>query len=146
MYTENVNGWIRRLVAVVALVTFAALPGSGVVCALVCGSPAESTAPATNGSAPHAHHHATADAGSQRTSDQVTLQVGGASHACGDHASIRPWMAEVTTPNVYHDGFLVMDVPAASLAATTAPIAHRTSPDHSSPPGPPETRTVVLRL
>ncbi len=147
MYTENVGCWTRRVVGMVALVTFAALPGSGVACALVCASPSESTASATSGSASHAHHRAVSDAGHDRPSGHALLRVSGPpGHACGDHASIRQWPAEVTTLNAYHHGFLVVDVSAASLATTTAPIAHRTSADHGSPPGPPGTRTFVLRL
>ena len=147
MYTENVDGWIRRLVAVVALVTFAALPGSGVVCALVCAQPPESTASATKGSASHAHHDAVSEAGPYRTSGHALLRVSGPSgHACVDHASIRQWTAETITLDGHRVGCLALEVPAPLVATATAPSTDRAIADLGAPPGPPGLRTSVLRL
>ena len=145
MYTENVDGWIRRLVAVVALVTFATLPASGVVCALVCAPPSASAASATGGAASHAHHDAISDAGHHRASGHTLLRVSGPSgHACGDHASIRPWTTEVTTVKAHDHGFLAM---GATLQVTaTAPSTHRAMAALGHPRGPPGPRTSVLRL
>ena len=148
LYTTKMNRSTQRVVGVAALVTFAGLPGLGVVCGLMCARHPGSTGAPTTAVAAHASHGSNAT--SYETSDRSQLRASARSttHACGDHTTImREWAVKLTRSRADHRTLLAGEVPAPIRATASAQVASRAGIDDASPPGPSGTRApLVLRI
>ena len=137
----------QRVVGVAALVTFAGLPGLGVVCGLMCVPPLGSTGTPTVAAAAHMSHGSNTTL--SETSNHSQLHVGAKStHACGDHATIiREWTAKLTRSQADHQALLAVAARAQDQATASAQVASYSGAADASPPDPSGTRIpLVLRI
>ena len=135
-YTRTVS-WKQRI-SVVVLVVLAALPVSGIVCALICDSAAKTTS---------AHHGTNKDCEeSPGVSNGPQIQ-GVSEHDCSNHDAAVRRVATTVAERIDLRTAPAVFAGLASFAYTSLPARAATF-EYTSPPGsaPPTTTPLVLRV
>lgn len=133
-------GLNQRTISIVVLSILTALPVSGTLCAMLCGSSAKAAASAHHGSGTKGEEPQPASTGTQ-------IQ-GGSEHDCSTHdAAVRQATSTVAQRADGVAGSVLLPTLTAR-AITTAPIRVDSPFDYDAPPGtaPPTTTPLVLRV